>query len=169
MTDNTPIFTGTVQLLGWSDTHTGGAKIVLALESSEDLWPFKLLTVKHGKTAGQLLGIAVVLQNDEPQEQEPPQHPPEKPKGGALARLAGMWCQREDFQGWLAANQRQLWSHESLRAASLSPPELAKLVLYALCNIDSLARLDHEAPAQVVFHDLIREPFATYLKAQGLD
>lgn len=169
MTENKIIFSGTVQLLGWSDTHTGGAKIVLALESSEDLESFKHLTIKHGKVAGQLLGIAVALQNEEPPELTPLENPVARVKGGPLARLAGMWCQREDFQDWLCEKHNDLWREAWVKVAEPSRPELAKLLLYSLCNIDSLAKLDHEPAAQVVFHDLIREPFSALLRARGQD
>ena len=169
MTENKIIFSGTVQLLGWSDTHTGGAKIVLALESSEDLESFKPLTIKHGKVAGQLLGIAVALQNAEPPELAPLENPVARVKGGPLARLAGMWCQRDDFQQWLCQAFTRIWAEHSVALAEPSMPELAKLTLYSVCNVDSLAKLDHDPAAQVVFHDLIREPFAALLRARGQD
>lgn len=154
------IFTGTVQLLGWSDTHNSGPKLVLQLESSEDLEAFKHLTVKHGKTAGQILGIAVTLLDPATGLQPGVENPlAEKPKGGPLSRLAGMWCHNEEFSAWLMMAEQDFWSSACEAIPGGSSPEISKRVLYDLLMITSLAELDHIETAAQLFNSRIRLPF----------
>ncbi|MFN7882267.1 MAG: hypothetical protein ACK5PF_04550 [bacterium] len=154
------IFSGVVQLLGWSDTHNAGPKLVLQLENSEDLEAFKHLTVKHGKTAGQLLGIAVTIV-DPATGMQPGvelEHPlATKPKGGSLSRLAGMWCGNRDFQDWIRTTFTGLWAE--FDEAGADPADTTKRVLYCACEVDSLAKLDHQEAAATIFQDAIRRPF----------
>ena len=51
---------------------------------------------------------------------------PETPKGGALAKLAGMWCADKTFQAWLETDPDNAAPNESG----------ATLCLYALCEIE---------------------------------
>lgn len=68
---------------------------------------------------------------------------PEKPKGGELAKLAGMLCANPDFQKWCDA----------------STPEAAATWVRSACDIDSRSELDHNAAAARKFHSLVRIPF----------
>lgn len=156
------IFAGAVQLLGWSDTHNAGPKLVLQLESSDDLEAFKHLTVKHGKTAGQLLGIAVTLVNPETGLQhgaELPSPLAEKPKGGPLSRLAGMWVNNEEFCDWLRDYYPSNWQEFAPNIVGGTKADAAKAIVYSLCRVDSLALIDHDTEAAKRFNALIREPF----------
>lgn len=65
------------------------------------------------------------------------------PKGGELARLAGMLCQNEDFQDWCEC--------ESAEAAAEWVREV--------CQVESRAELDHDPQAAHRFHSLVRIPF----------
>jgi hypothetical protein len=165
-TDPKVIFHGTVQLLGWSDTHTGGPKIVLQLESSEELEAFNLLTIKHGKTAGQLLAAAIALEGVEPVDPVDT-HPggltdpffDSDRKGGPLSKLAGMWCGSLDFQHWVRSQHLTLWTEAEREIEGSSQRELTKLTLYKMCNITSLVDLDHEPEAGAYFQREVRERF----------
>lgn len=53
------IYMGEAQLARWSETSSGGATITLWLPDGESLAPFKRLTERKGKQAGQILAIAV--------------------------------------------------------------------------------------------------------------
>ncbi len=55
-----PTIHGEAMLMSWSETHSGGAKITLLLADPEDLEPFKAMTIKKGKVAGQRLMYALV-------------------------------------------------------------------------------------------------------------
>lgn len=73
-----------------------------------------------------------------------------KPKGGDLARLAGIWCNDPDFQKWIMATD------------ALS----ARKKICLKCGITSRAELDHNRQAAQYFHRLIREPYRRYLQQQ---
>lgn len=67
----------------------------------------------------------------------------QKPKGGALARLAGQLCQQQRFQ----------------RFADVSNAEEAADWIRHLCGVESRAELDHNPAAAKRFHDEIRRPY----------
>ncbi len=48
-------FVGEFQLAGWSETHSDGAKATFWLASTDDLEPFRAMTVRKKKQAGQRL------------------------------------------------------------------------------------------------------------------
>lgn len=164
------IFKGEVQLLGWSDTHNGGAKLILQLSDPADLEPFKHLTSKHGKVAGQILGAVIVVPEDElepKRSQEPTPDP--QPKGGALAQLAGMWCRNIVFQEWLKANFPAEQRQASEALAEPDAYELARETVLAITHLPRLSWLDANGCEGEVaaFHHLIREPFAAYLSTRN--
>ena len=62
----TPSFTGEVMLAGWSETHTGGAKIVFWLPDADSLNAFRAMTVRKGNVAGQrFMAVLVEIGDDE--------------------------------------------------------------------------------------------------------
>ena len=82
----------------------------------------------------------------------------EKPKGGALAKLAGMWCADKTFQSWLETDPD-----------NAAPTENgAALCLYAMCNIQSRRQLDHDTAAAERFNRLIRGPYMKWRASKGL-
>ena len=83
---------------------------------------------------------------------------PETPKGGALAKLAGMWCADKTFQAWLETDPDNAAPNESG----------ATLCLYALCEIESRRELDHDPAAAERFNRLIRGPYMKWRASKGL-
>ena len=69
-------------------------------------------------------------------------------KGGALAKLAGRFCQQAAF-----------W-----RFAKVDGPAAAAQWIRRTCEVVSRAELDHNAAAAQRFHELVRKPF---VKAKG--
>jgi hypothetical protein len=67
-----------------------------------------------------------------------------KPKGGELAKLAGILCADSGFQGWLGVESE----------------EGAAALLRSECGVDSRAELDHNAAAAAIFHQKFRKPWA---------
>ena len=67
----------------------------------------------------------------------------EKPKGGALARLAGQLCGQQEFIDWLGVNNTD---------------EAAEFIRCE-CEIKSRSELDHNAGAASIFHQAIRLPY----------
>lgn len=144
MTDLPVAFQGEVMLAGWSETHNGGAKVTFWLQDSGDLDAFKAMTVAKGKTAGQRLALVAVEIGDD----EQPVQREEKPKGGELARLAGMLCQNPAFQAFVPECSEGLSSEEN-----------AADWIRRVCGIKSRAELDHSTEAAARFHERVRKPF----------
>ena len=156
----TPTFSGEIQLAGWSESHTGGCKVTFWLQSTEDLEPFRALTVRKGNTAGHRFIAALVEIGDDEQPVQPiPSNSTEleKPKGGALAKLAGMWCNDPEFWAWLETDLDNA-CHSATGAAAC---------LYAICGIESSAELDNDHVAAEKFHRLIRWPYQKHLIERG--
>lgn len=148
----TPTFAGEMQLAGWSESHTSGCKVTFWLSSPDDLEAFRALTVRKGNTAGHRFMAALVeIGEDELPVQQPT---PEKPKGGELARLAGIWCNEPKFWRWIR---------------TVGGPEIdnnmhAAEWIRKTCDVESRVELDHNEEAGDYFHEGIRLPFSEYLK-----
>lgn len=82
----------------------------------------------------------------------------EKPKGGPLARLAGIWCNDPEFWTWLETDPDNA-CHSAQGAAHC---------LYAICGIESRVELDNDPAAAERFHSLIRGPYSRHLIARGI-
>lgn len=145
-----PTFKGELQLAGWAESHTGGAKVTFWLPDAEALDVFRGLTTKRGNKAGQRFMAALVEIGDD----EKPV-PNEKPKGGELARLAGKWCNDDQFRWWLLAD------------INATAEEAAEEVR-AQCGVQSRAELDHNPEAAQTFHREIREPFMEWCRDNGV-
>ncbi len=132
-------FQGEVMLAGWSQTHNGGAKVTFWLSDEDDLAAFKAMTVAKGKSAGQRLAVVAVEIGDD--EQPKPQ--PEQPKGGELAKLAGMFCQSVQFWEFCRADDA----------------DEARDWILRVCGVQSRRDLDHNPTAAKIFHERIRKPY----------
>lgn len=79
-------------------------------------------------------------------EQQQADVPPstDKPKGGELARLAGMFCQQPEFLEF---------------AGRAETPEQAADWVRRVCGVASRAELDHNELAAKLFHDRVRRPY----------
>lgn len=82
----------------------------------------------------------------------------EKPKGGPLAKLAGIWCNDPEFWKWLETDPDNA-CHSAQGAAHC---------LYAICGIESRVELDNDPAAAERFHSLIRGPYSRHLIARGI-
>lgn len=149
----TPTFAGEIQLAGWSESHTGGCKVTFWLQGPDELAAFRTLTTRKGNTAGHRFMAALVEIGDDelPVQADTVIPVSDKPKGGALAVLAGMWCRSPDFQTW---------------SDTRNPAESRIFILQA-CEIDSRAELDHNEESAEKFHRLIRGPFSKYIQTRG--
>jgi hypothetical protein len=158
MSDITPTFHGEMQLAGWSESHNSGCKVTFWLQSSEDLEAFRALTVRKGNTAGQRFMAALVeIGDDELPVQQPE---PEKAKGGALAKLAGMLCAEPEFWNFL--------THQFALTAKCESDRAAAEIIREVCDIGSRAELDSDPVAEKNFHEKIRGPWIRYRAARGL-
>ena len=147
----TPLFSGELQLAGWSETHNAGCKVTFWLQSPDDLEAFRTLTIRKGNTAGQRFMAALVEVGDDELPVQPVNTSPEPVQkaaenvhvGGPLAQLAGQWCADPAFQRWLFVGS------ESQAAEKIR----------AFCKVDSRRLLDHDPEAAKLFHDIFRGPY----------
>lgn len=79
------------------------------------------------------------------------------PKGGALARLAGLWANEPEFLEWM----------RSIGQPANTPADAADFIR-ARCCIESRAFLDHDLRAKALFHKYILGPYSKHRAAAGV-
>lgn len=145
----TPAFSGEVQFAGYADSSRSGPRITLRLSEREDLQAF---VGKEGKRY--MLALVEIGEDERPVQPEP-----EKPKGGALAKLAGMWCESPDFQEWITTTGFP----DAVWPSGNSAAECAANGIRAICRIESRAELDNDPAAEERFQRLIRGPYMKHI------
>lgn len=91
----------------------------------------------------------------------------DRPKGGELAKLAGMLCSDPRFQKWMMRSF-SCWSTAATMAATLGgeggadDEDVAAHAVRLICDIESRAELDHNARAAQLFHEKIRKPWMEF-------
>lgn len=83
--------------------------------------------------------------------------PEEEPKGGALCKLAAMWCKDREFKAWLAMRLNY--------SVPIETDEHAANALRAMLNITSRKKLDNDDDAAGRFQSQIRVPFMEWRRA----
>jgi len=86
-------------------------------------------------------------------------------KGGALAKLAGMWCNEAGFHTWLADKWHDTWARYDSHTGDVPNNEIAGKVLRELLTVKTRAEIDHNTEAAALFKRLILQPYADHLKA----
>lgn len=79
------------------------------------------------------------------------------PKGGPLARLAGLWANEPAFLEWM----------HSIGQPANTPADAAEFIR-ARCRIESRAFLDHDPRAKALFHQYILGPYSKHRAAAGV-
>ncbi|MDO9402059.1 MAG: hypothetical protein Q7T46_11530 [Polaromonas sp.] len=153
----TPTFAGEMQLAGWSESHTSGCKVTFWLSSPDDLEAFRALTVRKGNTAGHRFMAALVEIGDDeqPVQSDIGKTISEKPKGGQLARLAGIWCNELKFWRWI----------DAVGGPEIDNDMQAAEWIRQVCLISSRVELDYNEAAAKCFQENIRQPYMAYLRA----
>lgn len=80
------------------------------------------------------------------------------PKGGELAKLAGILCADMGFQAWI----EHAYGEELPANAALpldDDAERAAVIVRHVCRVKSRAELDHSEAAATIFHERIRKPW----------
>lgn len=125
-----------------------GTTITLALPDSDEL------SKVQGMDGKRYMLALVEIGDDEQPVQKP--EVVERPKGGALAKLAGMWCASPDFWAWASSGERVIDSAD--KAADL---------IRRYCKIESRAELDSSEAAATLFNTYIRGPYMKHMMATG--
>lgn len=158
----TPTFQGEMQLAGWNQTHNSGSKVTFWLPDDSDLEPFKGLTAKKGNTAGHRFMVVLVEIGDDEQPVKPTVNESltvEKPKGGELAKWAGILCNDPMFWKWIESTSDE---HGNL---VVCPTQAAEFI-YNSCNVTSRAQLDHHFMAAKIFREEIMAKFDAWRNEQ---
>lgn len=79
------------------------------------------------------------------------------PKGGDLAKLAGVLCGDPDFQLWLEESMQSLPD----AVGGTEGAERSAVLVRHICGVQSRAELDHNPEAAAIFHNVIRKPWMT--------
>jgi hypothetical protein len=162
MSPDAVVFKGEVQLAGWSESHSGGAKVTFFLSSPEELNAFRDLTVAKGKQAGHRMMMVCVEIGDD----EKPVSQADK-RGGSITKLAAMFCQQERFWQWARLSRPIDWSRAEALTMSSSPVEVSAEWVRLACGVASRSDLDHNPAAAKLFHEQVRKPYAAYLEDQA--
>lgn len=87
----------------------------------------------------------------------------DRPKGGELAKLAGMLCDDERFQAWIAGladpDDLAVKVNRDGSCDGLTAAEQAAHLVRHICGVKSRAELDHNHEAAVKFHEKVRKPW----------
>jgi hypothetical protein len=77
---------------------------------------------------------------------------PAEPKGGALCKLAAIWCQSDDFRAFLATTLNR------------TPDDVADpaQIIRTTCGVTTRAELDHNERAAQIFHNTFRLPYQAW-------
>lgn len=113
-------FQGEVQLLGWRETHNQGAQITFQLADPDDLAPFKAMTVRKGRMAGQIL-MCVLAEVPEgnasiPAAEAPPAKAAEalEVHGAREPNTLAQWMHTSGYfrspRLWLAMHDAGIWT-----------------------------------------------------------
>lgn len=148
MSPNKIAYQGEMQLLSWSNSATGGPKVVIALPDEDALEPFKRMTLRKGKRAGQRF-MAVLVEVDD--QEQPVEQERSGPKPSQVAYLL---CNDPDFQRWANANQ---WD------VPVTNADEARTYICTRCGVDSRSDLDRDAMAAAKF-DLLHDEFSEYTR-----
>ena len=159
----TPFFSGEIQLAGWSESHNSGSKISFWLPETKDLDPFRTATIRKGNKAGQRFACVLVEIGDDEQLIQPGAHEADleqkntskpdnsaalsvvPPKGGELAKWAGILSNDPVFWEWLETLGYQYVTSEALAAQHIRE----------WCDISSRAELDHNPESAKVFRQMM--------------
>lgn len=80
-----------------------------------------------------------------------------KPRGGALCKLAGIFCNDEKFREWLRI------TYDPLPRTA----EDAATIIRNVCGVASRAELDHDEAAAANFHQQFRLPYSAWLDGRN--
>lgn len=161
--DKKPTFAGEVQFAGYSDSSRGGPRVTLRLADRDDLERF------IGCESKRYMAVLVEIADDETPAPAPSPAAPkvQRERMAPLCEWAVMRCGERPFQDWC---QQMVLDGKVLRHrhGTVSREEGARLVLLALCEVESRRELDTNPEAAKRLHERVRKPYAAWLAQQGV-
>lgn len=144
------------QFVRFGDGSRTGPTLTFRLADSAQLEPFR-------GEEGQRYALYIVKVLDTPEDNKPapvvevPAEPaaPALPKGGRLAREAGIMCNDRAFQRQVEQSHPEEWA-DALHACEGDMAKAAALVVREVCGIESRAQLDSDADAAERFQHHFR-------------
>jgi hypothetical protein len=138
-------YSGEVRFVRSNHSSRSGTTITLALPDTDEL---SKVTGMDGKRY--MLALVEIGDDEQPVQ---PVAPVEKVKGGALAKLAGIWCGEREFWRWASAQ---------VMAPVRNADEAAEFIR-VYCGISSRAELDASEDVAGRFQRLIRGPYMKHM------
>lgn len=145
----------------------GTLRITFDIEPTNAQAAFALFGAPGTPAALAALKVGHAAKSDEQAE--------EKPKGGALAKLAGMLCQDPAFVQFIRPEYDKIMGGDGSAWGDVSPKldfggsleKYARHAILVICGVTSRAELDHNPTAAALFHDSIRKPYAEWHAASN--
>ena len=130
-------------VLSWSETSNRGRTVTLLLPEDDEHHPFRDLSVKQGKRAGQRLYAVFVLLSDtgDGGPDQSHQHDP----GEGLVQEAAILCRKQSFRGWVAKTY----------GAWIETEREARDWLCQQLSIDSRSQLSTNKEAAMLFRVIV--------------
>lgn len=145
----------------------GSLRIEIEIEPKDRQAAFSMFGEPGTPMALAALKVGHAAAGTEPVGDEPGQ----EPKGGALSKLAGQWCDMPAFQEWMREKFLFLWGKCEIdlieRNGTANEGEVAAEVIRRHCGVTSRALLDHDRRAGEQFHAAIRFPFSEELRRRA--
>lgn len=138
---------GDVMFLGWSASHTGGAKLRFQLADEDDL---KFLM---GVSRGTSCSMGMREMDDEGMVDEGRKEKVETERGGPLSKRAAQLGRDPAFQTWAAGDG----AGERFTEAQCAD------FIRSMCDVSSRAMLDHDDVAARKFQDRILRPYIQHV------
>lgn len=160
---------GEVRVVRSSYTSKTGPTITLALHDIDELNKVQGMDGKR-----YMLALVEIGDDEQP---VPSAAILEKPKGGPLAKLAGMWCNDPRFIEWIRPQYDMLMGGDGSGWGDVTPDhdfdgsnvDWAKHAVLVLCGCDeSRAELDSSTEKANLFQSRIRGPYMKHLASIGL-
>jgi len=159
-----------VMLAGWTESHSGGAKLTFWLPDGADLEPFRAMTAKKGGTAGQRFMAVLALLGDDEKPVDPAAWPErKKPPLGPKAKLAVQLCKNPEFGRWLRPIYDRHLGGSGTAWGDVTPADdfngsleqWTRHAILVLCQCqESRRELDTSVQCGALFESLIRAPWA---------
>jgi len=141
---------GEVRVVRSSYTSKTGPTITLALHDIDELNRVQGMDGKR-----YMLALVEIGDDEQP---VPSAAILEKPKGGALAKLAGMWCSDPEFWRWASAQVM----------APVRNSQDAAEFMRVFCGVESRAEFDSSEEAASIFQRRVRGPYMKHLASIGV-